>query len=115
MQMPRTSRQTDAPNGLSTVVVLAIGLQLMLSGAALAAGACGDSLDRTGVRRLSDTVVQAIREISERAVLNARTPEAGPAGAEAGPRCVLPTGVVAFAPTPRLSAWVLTLPPPAMR
>ncbi|MCC5823483.1 MAG: hypothetical protein LAT64_05690 [Phycisphaerales bacterium] len=113
--MARTSRQTDAPTGLSTVVVLAIGLQLMLSGAALASSACGDSLDRTGVRRLSDTVVQAIREISERAVLNARTPEAGPAFAEAGPHHARPTGALAFAPAPRLSAWVLTLPPPAMR
>lgn len=113
--MPRTSRQTDAPTGLSTVVVLAIGLQLMLSGAALAAGACGDSLDRTGVRRLSDSVVQAIREISERGVLKARAPEAGPAFADDGPRRVRPTGELAFAPPPRLSAWVLTLPPPAMR
>lgn len=113
--MPRASRQTDAPTGLSTVVVLAIGLQLMLSGASLASGACGDPLDRTGVRRLSDTVVQAIREISERGVLTARTPEAGPACDEAAPRRVRPAGVVAFAPEPRLSAWVLTLPPPSLR
>lgn len=59
-------------------MVLAIGLQLMISGVGLAAHACGDSLDRTGIRRLSDSVAQALRDISERTIRETGRIEAAP-------------------------------------
>lgn len=49
-------------NGL---VIAAIGLQLLLCSLASAAGAAGDSIDRSA-RRLPAQVAQAFREIAER-------------------------------------------------
>jgi hypothetical protein len=111
--MTRSVRHPDASNGLGTLVVLAIGLQLMLSGAGLAAHACSDSLDRTGIRRLSDSVAQALRDMSERAVRASAgveraaewgdTPRRVSLGADRGP-------VVRA----RLSPWLLSIPPPSL-
>lgn len=106
-----SSGKHEAPGGLGTIVVLAIGLQLLLSGASLAAVSAGDPLDRTGVRRLSDSVVQALREISVRAVR--------PACAASEPDWTPEETSVTRAETrwtdstpPMLAAWMLSLPPP---
>lgn len=107
-----TSGKPESAGSLGTIVVLAIGLQLLLSGASLAAVSSGDPLDRTGVRRLSDSVVQALREISVRAVRPASpalepdwSPEVSGLAVEPGP---VPVG------RPMLDAWLLSLPPPAI-
>src|SRR5690606_20933013 len=91
-RMTRSARHTEPAGGLSALVVLAIGLQLMLSGASLAAGACGESLERVGIRRLSEQVVQAFREMSERAARRADARRAEPEWADA-PRAVRPVEI----------------------
>lgn len=111
--MTRPIRHPDTPNGLGTLVVLAIGLQLMLSGAGLATHARADGLDRTGIRRLSDSVVQALREISERAVREGSGIEHAPDWADA-PARVWYQPADAVVVRPRLSAWVLSVAPPAV-
>lgn len=110
MWMTRSVRQSDA-GGLSPLLVLAIGLQLMLSGAGLAAGACGESLERVGVRRLSEQVVQAFRELSERAAVRTKSPGVEPDWAET-PRVLAGSGAPCERATVRLSAWVLSTAPP---
>jgi len=65
--MQRSSTQPEQntqarPNGL---VIAAIGLQLLLCSLASAAGAAGDTIDRSA-RRLPAQVAQAFREIAER-------------------------------------------------
>ncbi len=110
--MTRSVRQSDA-GGLSPLLVLAIGLQLMLSGASLAAGACGESLERVGVRRLSEQVVQAFREMSDRAVARSKAQALEPDWAEA-PRAVSSTVAWHLTVRPALSAWVLSTAPPAV-
>ena len=111
MWMTRSVRQSDA-GGLSPLLVLAIGLQLMLSGASLAAGACGESLERVGVRRLSEQVVQAFREMSDRAATRTEANSAEPDWAEAD-RVAVSTAGAALIVRPTLSAWVLSTAPPA--
>lgn len=59
------------PHGL---VIAAIGLQLLLCSLASAAGAAGDSIDRSA-RRLPTQVAQAFREIAERGMIS-ESPEA---------------------------------------
>lgn len=110
--MTRTASQTDPSGGLNALVVLAIGLQLMLSGATLAAGACGDSLERVGVRRLSEQVVQAIREISDRSSVRTGTPQAEPDWTEA-PRAMWAQPAVLVSDSRDLPVWIHALPPPA--
>jgi hypothetical protein len=110
MWMTRSVRQSDA-GGLSPLLVLAIGLQLMLSGASLAAGACGESLERVGVRRLSEQVVQAFREMSDRAATRTEATAAEPDWADAE-RVAASTGVVGPVIRPAVSAWVLSTAPP---
>jgi hypothetical protein len=61
--IPYSEHSTQArSNGL---VIAAIGLQLLLCSLASAAGAAGDSIDRSA-RRLPAQVAQAFREIAER-------------------------------------------------
>lgn len=110
--MTRSARHTEPAGGLSALVVFAIGLQLMLSGASLAAGACGESLERVGIRRLSEQVVQAFREMSERAVVRAEPPRAEPDWDEA-PRAIHAAVAPGLRAAPKLSAWVLSVAPPA--
>ena len=110
MWMTRSVRQSDA-GGLSPLLVLAIGLQLMLSGASLAAGACGESLERVGVRRLSEQVVQAFREMSERAAVRTGSTETEPDWAETPRTLAGSTGPCERAAV-WLSAWVLSTAPP---
>lgn len=107
-----TAGKPEVSGGLGTIVVLAIGMQLLLSGASLTAVSSGDPLDRTGVRRLSDSVVQALRDISVRAVRPASpalepdwTPGVSAVGVEPGSILVA---------RPMLGAWLLSLPPPSM-
>jgi hypothetical protein len=109
--MTRSVRQSDA-GGLSPLLVLAIGLQLMLSGAGLAAGACGESLERVGVRRLSEQVVQAFREMSDRAATRSDSAGVEPDWADAE-RVALSTASPSLVVRPALSAWVLSTAPPA--
>lgn len=111
--MPRPVRASDASAAIGTLVVLAIGLRLMLAGAAAASSACSTSLDRTGVRRFSVSFAQAIREISERAPAAAREPAPEPDWADA-PRAVLPVSADLPAPASRVCAgWTTALPPPS--
>lgn len=110
--MNRPTRASDSAPALGALVVLAIGLRLMLSGATVAASACTDSLERAGVRRFSETVVQALREISERAGVSARTPPTEREWTPAPTRSAATAPVLATGVTP-LSPWVTTLPPPA--
>lgn len=106
-----TAGKHEASGSLGTIVVLAIGLQLLLSGASLAAVSSGDPLDRTGVRRLSDSVVQALREISVRAVRPASpATEAAWSLDAAEPRTPDQRATIT---RPMLDAWLLSLPPPA--
>lgn len=95
------------------MLVLAIGLQLMLSGASLAAGACGESLERVGVRRLSEQVVQAFREMSDRAVARSKAPVLEPDWADA-PRGASSTATPGLTVRMALSDWVLSTAPPAI-
>lgn len=108
--MTRSVRQSDA-GGLSPLLVLAIGLQLMLSGAGLAAGACGESLERVGVRRLSEQVVQAFREMSDRAATRTEANAAEPDWADAE-RVASSTAVPDLIVCLAVSAWVLSTAPP---
>jgi hypothetical protein len=106
-----TAGKHEATGSLGTIVVLAIGLQLLLSGASLAAVPSGDPLDRTGVRRLSDSVAQALREISVRTVRLAN-----PASEAAWSPDACEPGTPeqrAMIDRPMLDAWLLSLPPPA--
>lgn len=104
-----TAGKPEVSGGLGTIVVLAIGLQLLLSGASLTAVSSGDPLDRTGVRRLSDSVVQALRDISVRAVRPALEPDWTPGVSAVG---VEPGSILVA--RPMLGAWLLSLPPPSM-
>ena len=110
--MTRSVRHADASNGLGTLVVLAIGLQLMLSGAGLAAHACSDSLDRTGIRRLSDSVAQALRDMSERAVRSNAGVEHSPDWSDA-PSAVRHDADGDLTVRHHVAVWALALPPPA--
>lgn len=55
-------------------VIAAIGLQLLLCSIASAAGACGDSIDRSA-RRLPAQVAQALREMADRSSIQAISSE----------------------------------------
>lgn len=102
------------PHGL---VIAAIGLQLLLCSLASAAGAAGDSIDRSA-RRLPTQVAQAFREIAERGMV-AESPEAdfGP-GYRLGecPDRVLPSVEICTHrdATQRWSRRQLNLPPPML-
>ncbi len=105
--MTRPVRHPE-PGGLGALVVLALGFQIMLAGAALAGAACADPFERTGVRRL---VAQAIREISDRAIAQPRTLRPEPTWAPA-PRSALLARTPGLTVRPALSAWVLSVAPP---
>ena len=115
--MTRAARATDASTALSTLVVLTIGLRLMLAGATVAVTVASDSLDRTGVRRLSESVAQAIREIHERSAAPAvaREPRDEPTwDATAQAPALAGTDAPAFRAFDRLTPWSTALPPPAI-
>lgn len=109
--MNRPSRHPETTAALGALMALAIGLRLVLSGATLAASACTESLDRVGVRRLSESVVQAIREMSERAVASADAPQTEPTWEPAPVRLVAGSGLAARV-DPGLGFWLTSLPPP---
>lgn len=109
--MTRPVRHPE-PGGLGALVVLALGFQIMLAGAALAGAACADPFERTGVRRLTEQVAQAIREISDRAIAQASTPRAAPTWDDA-PVAERAERTPGFTVRPALSAWVLSVAPPS--
>ena len=64
--MKNAAQQNDnASQSRQGLVIAAIGLHLFICSIASAAGACGDSLDRSA-RRIPSQVAQAFREIVER-------------------------------------------------
>lgn len=109
--MNRPSRHPETTAALGALMALAIGLRLVLSGATMAASACTESLDRVGVRRLSESVVQAIREMSERAVASVETPPSEPTWAPTPARLAASAGLPLRA-DPGLGFWLTSLPPP---
>jgi hypothetical protein len=118
--MHRSSSIPDQPSQArpSGLVIAAIGLQLLLCSLASAAGAAGDSIDRSA-RRFPAQVAQAFREIAERvSVSEENATDFGP-----GYRiCECPQRLDPLRPaTPggnasdRWARRMLNLPPPLLR
>lgn len=118
--MPRATSPDSPINQTrrSGFVIAAIGLQLLLCSIASAAGACGDSIDRSA-RRLPAQVAQALREMADRSTtqpINSEFVDEGP-----GYRlCECPRQPFKSTTSPAVpsmhSGWarrMLNLPPPA--
>lgn len=117
--MPRHTSKPDSRRAAPKqgLVIAAIGFQLMLCTVASAAGACGDTLDRSA-RRLPAHMAQVLREIVDRhatAVLQQVHREPGYRLTDCPAHAPVSAPVDSCFPAgDLLSASLMNLPPPAM-
>lgn len=107
-----TLRGVKRPGRMPSWVIAAIGVHFLLATVANASDATMPSVERTKVRRISESVVQVLRELVDRTA-PAAPREPGSSGfrvIESAPRGI---GVVVGVLTPRmLDERMLDLPPP---
>lgn len=117
--MPRHTSKPDSRRAAPKqgLVIAAIGFQLMLCTVASAAGACGDTLDRSA-RRLPAHMAQVLREIVDRhaiAVLQRVQREPGYCLKDCPAELPAQAPMVSCFPArDLLAASLMNLPPPAM-